>query len=159
MKKPFRVQGSIESICIEWAYMVWVVARASCTSNISFRHLLCEQHILVPGPHKTWLSNICRKWVVLEQKQRKGKPAGHVVATLCKLNHAFVQCCQFWFSASLQTLLSSESYGCNLEVADNPGTVGWGSMVLSIQHESSVHIPNIQYSRISVAWGSDHEFA
>jgi hypothetical protein len=38
MKKPFRVQGSIESICIERAYTVWVVVRASCTSNISFRH-------------------------------------------------------------------------------------------------------------------------
>jgi hypothetical protein len=40
MKKPFREQRSIESICIEWAYTVWVVARAFCTSNISFRHTM-----------------------------------------------------------------------------------------------------------------------
>ncbi|CAM6050176.1 unnamed protein product [Sphagnum compactum] len=30
----------------------------------------------------------------------------------------------------------AESHGCNLEVADNPATVGRGSIVLSIQHES-----------------------
>jgi hypothetical protein len=74
-------------------------------------------------------------------------------------NNTFMQCCQFWFSASLYTLLSSKSHRCNLEVADNLAMVGWGSMVLSIQHESSIHIPHIQYSQIFVVLGSDHEFA